>query len=161
MSRKIAHRFIPVLFIMAVILFPFGSSGAEMINYSYDTMGRLIQVRYGDGATIEYCYDKMGNRTQKNVYGAGSFNCSTERVKIEGNADPFMTIYSALADAGAGGTIKTRNLTFAESAMITKDLTFDGGYKCDFSGTEGYTSLMGNLSIENGGQLTISNFIIK
>jgi len=137
------------------------TSFADITNYSYDTMGRLIQVVYGDGSTIEYTYDKMGNRLQKNVYAAGSFNCSTERVKIEGNADPFMTITSALTVAQNGDTVKARNLIFSESLAINKDLILDGGYKCDFSGIEGYTSLMGNLSIENGGQLTISNFIIK
>lgn len=40
---------------------------SETINYVYDTMGRLIQVKYADGTVIQYTYDKLGNRLQQTV----------------------------------------------------------------------------------------------
>lgn len=30
-------------------------------SYSYDSAGRLLQVRYGDGPAINYSYDANGN----------------------------------------------------------------------------------------------------
>lgn len=48
---------------------------AETINYSYDSMGRLIQATYSDGTVIQYSYDKMGNRLQKTIL-PGSPSCT-------------------------------------------------------------------------------------
>ena len=30
-------------------------------TYSYDSAGRLLQVRYGDGSAIKYSYDANGS----------------------------------------------------------------------------------------------------
>lgn len=38
---------------------------AETLSYSYDNMARLTDVRYGDGTTVQYVYDNLGNRLQK------------------------------------------------------------------------------------------------
>lgn len=48
---------------------PFGAcllAGAAMAGatYSYDSLGRIISVRYDDGKQIVYKYDAAGNRTQ-------------------------------------------------------------------------------------------------
>jgi YD repeat-containing protein len=41
----------------------FAASGGA--SYTYDTLGRLIQVTYDNGTTITYTYDAAGNRTLK------------------------------------------------------------------------------------------------
>lgn len=35
---------------------------AQPVQYSYDALGRLTGVTYGDGTTIAYSYDALGNR---------------------------------------------------------------------------------------------------
>lgn len=37
---------------------------ADTVHYTYDALGRLVQVQYGDGAIVQYSYDAAGNRTQ-------------------------------------------------------------------------------------------------
>jgi YD repeat-containing protein len=47
------------------------ASASETINYSYDALGRLVQVRrtgtVNNNVTANYQYDKAGNRTNVNV----------------------------------------------------------------------------------------------
>src|SRR6266446_5030123 len=38
---------------------------SETLRYTYDTLGRLIHISYGDSNTIDYVYDAMGNRLLK------------------------------------------------------------------------------------------------
>lgn len=40
------------------------------VEYKYDAIGRLIEVKYLTGDVISYTYDKAGNRTQKMVFRA-------------------------------------------------------------------------------------------
>lgn len=44
-----------------------GPLNAADIIYTYDTLGRLIQVVYPSGKTITYEYDDAGNRTKITV----------------------------------------------------------------------------------------------
>lgn len=44
-------------------LFAAPASQAETAQYTYDELGRLIQVVYSNGKTITYSYDAAGNRT--------------------------------------------------------------------------------------------------
>ena len=39
----------------------------ETATYTYDAMDRLAQVKYTDGTTVTYTYDKMGNRLTETV----------------------------------------------------------------------------------------------
>ena len=47
------------------------ASASETINYSYDALGRLVQVRrtgtVNNNVTANYQYDKANNRTNVNV----------------------------------------------------------------------------------------------
>ena len=55
-------KFSQILFfisLIAIITFPFISLATE---YTYDSLNRLVQVRYDDGTTVKYTYDAMGNR---------------------------------------------------------------------------------------------------
>ncbi|HLH54565.1 MAG TPA: CARDB domain-containing protein [Verrucomicrobiae bacterium] len=38
---------------------------AQTLQYSYDSMQRLTRVTYGDGTTVDYVYDNLGNRLLK------------------------------------------------------------------------------------------------
>ncbi|MEI7850318.1 MAG: CARDB domain-containing protein, partial [Kiritimatiellales bacterium] len=49
-----------------------GGSFAETMQYSYDTMQRLTRVQHGDGTTIDYVYDNLGNRLVKTTTLAGA-----------------------------------------------------------------------------------------
>ncbi len=40
---------------------------AGTVQYTYDNLGRLIQVVYDNGATIIYTYDAAGNRIVQQV----------------------------------------------------------------------------------------------
>ena len=61
------------LFIKSIVLAAFlclltaapGLAGSA--QYTYDSLNRLIQVQYDDGATIQYTYDAVGNRLVKQV----------------------------------------------------------------------------------------------
>ena len=67
MSSRLRHAlFISIVFI-TLFLIPVITSHAETINYTYDELNRLIRVEYGDGTTIQYTYDKAGNRQQKTI----------------------------------------------------------------------------------------------
>lgn len=53
------------IFIVTVItLMFFVISFAENITYTYDDLGRLIKVDYGNGISKEYKYDDAGNRVE-------------------------------------------------------------------------------------------------
>ncbi|MEA1676250.1 RHS repeat domain-containing protein [Nitrospirillum sp. BR 11163] len=53
------------------------SLGASTTQYTYDALGRLTGVDYGNGAKATYTYDAAGNRTAVTVTGGttiwGSF----------------------------------------------------------------------------------------
>jgi YD repeat-containing protein len=38
--------------------------------YTYDTLGRLSKVTYGNGVVVTYAYDAAGNRTAQVIAGA-------------------------------------------------------------------------------------------
>ena len=48
------------------------SDGTPKVSYSYDTLGRLIKVDYGNSKIIKYTYDKNGNLLKKEKNGDGS-----------------------------------------------------------------------------------------
>lgn len=58
------------IYILLLLLNIFGESFAQTTRthtYSYDDLNRLTWVTYGNGTTIEYCYDELGNRLCRNV----------------------------------------------------------------------------------------------
>jgi len=38
---------------------------AQSVTYRYDSLGRVVQVTYSNGASVTYAYDAAGNRTQQ------------------------------------------------------------------------------------------------
>lgn len=43
---------------------------AGSVQYTYDQLGRVTQVKYSNGVTITYAYDAAGNRTSQVTTGA-------------------------------------------------------------------------------------------
>jgi len=54
-----------VAFVAILLSIPAVSSFAGTATYYYDDLSRLIRVEYDNGTKVEYSYDAVGNRTQK------------------------------------------------------------------------------------------------
>ena len=59
--------FLPAALFLAVLAAAPAPAQAETATYSYDALGRLIQVVYSTGYTVTYSYDANGNRTARVV----------------------------------------------------------------------------------------------
>jgi YD repeat-containing protein len=69
MLLKLKHKALVGLTLIAIILIPVIVSFAVNINYIYDNNNRLIRVEYGDGRSVEYVYDEVGNLLQRVTSG--------------------------------------------------------------------------------------------
>lgn len=56
-----------LLSLLASFLVPFMAIGQHRNTYEYDTNNRLTKVTYGNGVTVAYNYDALGNRISKKV----------------------------------------------------------------------------------------------
>jgi len=60
----------PIFLIFSLIVFHLSSvmmSYAASAQFIYDSLNRLIQIRYSDGTAITYSYDQAGNRIAENI----------------------------------------------------------------------------------------------
>lgn len=57
------HRSLSLWVAIALLLLSASMGVALADSYSYDTLGRIIQVVYADGSVVTYQYDAAGNRT--------------------------------------------------------------------------------------------------
>jgi YD repeat-containing protein len=55
------------LTLAALLLASAVPSFAASASYTYDALGRLVQVTYDNGTIIVYAYDAAGNRTTKTI----------------------------------------------------------------------------------------------
>ena len=75
--REILKRAILfTLTLMSAILLVSHFSAASNITYTYDGVGRLIRVDYGDGKIVEYTYDNAGNLLRS---GVGTYTLTVTR----------------------------------------------------------------------------------
>ena len=72
--------FLPVLLILVFSAIPLFAAD----QYTYDSLGRLKTVTHSDGTTIQYNYDKTGNRTT----GGETVTSSNHIPNIPTNPDP-------------------------------------------------------------------------
>ncbi|MEM6964341.1 MAG: PKD domain-containing protein, partial [Bacteroidota bacterium] len=58
-------------YIFLIVCFLIGVNGFSQSTYNciYDDLNRLTEVQYGNGTTIQYQYDKVGNRISKIING--------------------------------------------------------------------------------------------
>ena len=60
------------LILAATLLSAPPASAQSTTAYTYDPLGRLVQVTMSNGVTVTYSYDAAGNRTQTTTTGGGS-----------------------------------------------------------------------------------------
>ena len=56
--------------VFALFLATVPAAQAATVSYSYDALGRLVQVNLSIGVTLTYTYNNAGNRTLELVTGA-------------------------------------------------------------------------------------------
>lgn len=54
---------------VSLVLLTAAESLPGTVSYRYDAAGRLIAADYGNGVTVRYTYDKMGNRLTETIEG--------------------------------------------------------------------------------------------
>ena len=92
--------------------------------------------------------------------GSGIEECSNFPIKK--NSFYYSTLQNAHDSAAEGESIKLHKLNISNSLSVSRDVTviLQGGYNCDYSGTEGMTSINGNITV-NTGTLIIGNVILE
>jgi YD repeat-containing protein len=61
---------------------------AETINYTYDSLNRIVREERSNGAVIVYAYDSAGNRTSKVVSGSPVTTTTTIAVDTDNDGIP-------------------------------------------------------------------------
>ncbi len=82
-------------------------------TYTYDNLNRLTKVAYGNGVTITYGYDGLGNRTSKKVTG--------------GTTVTTFTITTNVTPSGSG--MVTGGGSFAKGATVELHAISNAGYE--------------------------------
>ncbi len=147
---------------ISFIVVPCISSFAETTaTYTYDDLNRLIRVQYGDGSSIEYGYDEVGNRTVKETQPP----CSNLPVRIAGGTPQYFSSLQAAYDAaGNGAIIQIQALTFLETLNFNRPVSVNlqGGYDCGYLNNIKNTMLNGSMTIGDG-SVTIEggSFIVQ
>lgn len=75
-----------ILMILTLICF-YAMICSFIVTYQYDDMNRVISIDYGDGYTITYNYDELGNRTSMIIQGSDQTPSApiNVQIKIVGN----------------------------------------------------------------------------
>ena len=58
------NRSFPACALFPILMAASLSTAADTLNYEYDALGRLKEVRYPDGSVVSYLHDASGNRTE-------------------------------------------------------------------------------------------------
>lgn len=109
---------------------------ADAVTYTYDELGRVRTVTYGNGATITYAYDPAGNRTTlTQAVGsptpAGSLSANPGSI-MQGNSSSLSwsssNATSAAIDSGVGPVtpVAGGSVSVSPSATTTYTLTLTG-----------------------------------
>ena len=99
-----------IIYILALL---FATMQASAQTYTYDSNYRLTEVKYGNGITVTYTYDALGNRLTKKVTGGV--------VKGDANGDKRVSITDAV-----GIVNYILGNTSASSYNVAADVNSDG-----------------------------------
>jgi hypothetical protein len=83
-------------------------------------------------------------------------------VKVTGQStDYFSLLQDALAAAADGDTVEGQDYAFVEDITFnnTADIIFFGGYDCTYSSISGFTSIIGNMTVNNGSITIVSGIL--
>lgn len=74
--------------LLFLLSFSIGCLFASAQSFTYDNANRLTQITYGNGLTISYSYDKLGNRIGQTINGSplplalNSFTASANKCEV-------------------------------------------------------------------------------
>ncbi len=178
-----------------LVFIPSIASFAETVIYNYDDLNRLKWVQYGDGTIIEYSYDEVGNRAEKDIIsftqdtdgdtltnlqeyqlGTNPFIQDTDGDSINDNIDACPTyppiwvslistyypvLQSAYNAAAVNDIILSHATSFTENPdfNLSKSITLDGGYNCDYTSKTEKTRVKGMLKISKR-TVRIKNLVV-
>ncbi len=74
--------------VLASLVLGVGTVLADSVSYTYDPLGRLVQVTYDNGSSIVYTYDAAGNRTSVVVSGVVASGIFHGHLTIQGRPAP-------------------------------------------------------------------------
>ncbi len=67
-----------LLYTLAMMFATMQALAQSTVKYEYDELNRLTQVVYGNGVTVSYTYDELGNRLTKKTKGGGELGETAE-----------------------------------------------------------------------------------
>ncbi len=140
---KCSLKFAVVLFGAAVALFTAPVFATETITYTYDTLGRMVEVEssgsVNDGQVTTTSYDDAGNRTNYAVTGAKLRISIADAIAVEGD-----TLSFAVTISGAPSS----NVTVQYATSDGTAIAINGYGKSD------YSAASNSLTFTPSGQLT-------
>ena len=80
------------------------SGASSQTTYEYDTVGRLVQVRYADSSTITYTYDRMGNILSITAHETNRAPLSVQATISTDEDTPSTLVVPQVDDPNAGDT---------------------------------------------------------
>lgn len=114
-----------IIFFLPIIIF---AQTRQNITYTYDNLNRIKKVTNADGSSIEYTYDKLGNRESK-IYKAPSVDYVATGITV--NAEPSGELflnhsYDISIQISNEGTLETEEtvtgiLYFSDSDILDTD----------------------------------------
>ena len=111
------------LFLMTVLTF-----AQSNVKYEYDEINRLTKVTYSNGTVVEYTYDALGNRTEKEVTGgSASIVENAEPYAVLSNDNTVLTFYYDDQKEARGGMDVDGFAWFREVGGITT-VMFDSSF---------------------------------
>jgi hypothetical protein len=118
------------------------------------------------GSAIYYSPTDLTGQARDDWPDIGAFeyagDCANLPVRINNIAPGYSTIPAAYAAASTGQTINMRETTFSGPLSLSDNfiITLKGGYNCDFTSNDGYSTIAGKMTISDGA-VKITNVIIK
>ncbi len=82
--------------------------------------------------------------------------------QLVGSVTPYLSLSDAYGNASNGSELKLRDVILSGDSHLNKaiDVTIKGGYAADFTTVDGYTTLQGIFSLEQGSAI-VNNLIIR
>lgn len=101
-----------IIYTLALLFAVLQALSQTTVSYTYDNLNRVTKVVYGNGATVNYTYDALGNRLTK---------------KVTGTTATTHTINVAVVPTGAGTV--TGAGEYSNGMMVELDAVANAGFK--------------------------------
>lgn len=116
------------LFTLALHLMATLTFAQSNVKYEYDEINRLTKVTYSNGTVVEYTYDALGNRTEKEVTGGNApIVENAEPYAILSNDNTLLTFYYDDQMEARGG-MEANIYPWIRHAEEIKTVVFDASF---------------------------------